>query len=154
MAKAASEIPVDRLAAYERLIATQPDVERKGATMPYTSRNGHMFSFLTKTGTLVLRLPTPDREAFLERYGTTLHTAHGKIMQEFVEVPDALLTKLKELQPYFVRSLAYVGALKPKPTTRKPAAKQPQAKRHSTKSSSARSRARDTLNGKVARSKK
>jgi hypothetical protein len=27
---------------YEKLIATNPKVERKGATMPYTSVNGHM----------------------------------------------------------------------------------------------------------------
>src|SRR4051812_48066527 len=101
MAKAASEIPADRLAAYGRLVATNPKVERKGATMPYTSRNGHMFSFLTRTGSLVLRLSAADREAFLKQYGTTLHTAHGRLMQEFVEVPDALLAKLAELQPYF-----------------------------------------------------
>jgi hypothetical protein len=31
MAKAATAIPADRLAAYERLVATHPDVERKGA---------------------------------------------------------------------------------------------------------------------------
>ena len=37
---------------YEHLVATQPAVERKGATMPYTSVNGHMFSFLTKEGSV------------------------------------------------------------------------------------------------------
>ena len=48
MAKApASTIPADRLASYERLISTLPGVDRKGATMPYTAVNGHMFSFLT-----------------------------------------------------------------------------------------------------------
>ena len=34
------------LASYEALVATGPGVERKGKTMPYTSVNGHMFSFL------------------------------------------------------------------------------------------------------------
>jgi len=141
MAKAASEIPSDQLAAYERLVATNPEVERKGATMPYTSRNGHMFSFLTKSGSLVLRLSAADREAFLKKHGTTLHTAHGKVMQEFVEVPDALLAKLSALRPYFERSYAYVGSLKPKPTTRKPAAKQP-ATRSATRIAARRKPAR------------
>ena len=32
-----STIPAARLEAYDRLIATRPGVERKGATIPYTS---------------------------------------------------------------------------------------------------------------------
>ena len=43
-------------------------VERKGATMPYTSRNGHMFSFLDPGGSMALRLSADDRDAFLSRY--------------------------------------------------------------------------------------
>ena len=47
---AASSIPAERIEQYDRLIATLPGIERKGATVPYTSLNGHMFSFLTPTG--------------------------------------------------------------------------------------------------------
>ena len=46
---------------YEELVATRPGLERKGKTMPYTSVNGHMFSFLTSEGTLALRLPQAER---------------------------------------------------------------------------------------------
>lgn len=49
MAKPTAEPPGDKVALYERLVATDPRVERKGVTMPYTSVNGHMFSFLTKS---------------------------------------------------------------------------------------------------------
>jgi hypothetical protein len=120
-----SGIPENELALYERLVATQPEVERKGATMPYTSRNGHMFSFLTKQGTLALRLPAGAREAFLKKYKTRLTEQHGTIMKEYVDIPTALLKKTAELAPYFATSWAYVGALAPKPTTarRKTAAK-------------------------------
>jgi hypothetical protein len=45
--------------------------------MPYTSLNGHMFSFLTKTGKLALRLPEPERDAFLKKYKTTLCEQQG-----------------------------------------------------------------------------
>ena len=50
MAKVAAKTYSDNLALYEKLVATNPNVERKGDTMPYTSLNGHMFSLLTKQG--------------------------------------------------------------------------------------------------------
>lgn len=40
----------ERLAFYDKLIDTNPNFERKGKTMPYTSVNGHMFSQLNKAG--------------------------------------------------------------------------------------------------------
>lgn len=120
-----SGVPVEKLELYEKLVATSPDVERKGASMPYTSFNGHMFSFLTKTSTLALRLPTEEREAFLKKYKTVLCEQHGRVMKEYVVVPDRLLTKTQELKKYFELSLAYVGSLKPKATTKKTAKNKP-----------------------------
>jgi hypothetical protein len=124
---------VDRAAAlelYEQLVATNPRVERKGATMPYTSLNGHMFSVLTKEGRLALRLPAEERTAFLKRYNTTLCEQYGTVMPEYVVVPDALLAKTRELKRYFDVSYGYVGSLKPKPTTKK---KQAAPKKKSTR---------------------
>jgi hypothetical protein len=123
MAKAAPAVPAALLEAYEKLVRTQPGVERKGATMPYTSLNGHMFSFLTKEGTLALRLPEGAREAFLKRYKTRLVVQHGTVMVEYVEVPAALLAKTQELKKFFDESYAYVGSLKPKATAKKKAGK-------------------------------
>jgi len=124
MPKPTAAALADKLALYEKLIATAPAVERKGATMPYTSLNGHMFSFLAKDGTLALRLPAEEREAFLRKYKTTLAEQYGAVMKEYVVVPDVLLTKTAELKPYFDTGLACVAALKPKPATRKPVAKE------------------------------
>ena len=107
------------LELYERLVATNPRVARKGATMPYTSLNGHMFSVLTKDGRLALRLPMEQRNAFLKKYKTTLCEQYGSVMPEYVVVPDALLARTHELKRFFDMSYAYVGSLKPKPTTRK-----------------------------------
>ena len=39
-----------KLEFYDKLIDTNPDFERKGKTMPYTSVNGHVFSQLNKAG--------------------------------------------------------------------------------------------------------
>jgi hypothetical protein len=120
MAKpAAGAVPLDKLELYEKLVATNPNVERKGATVPYTSLNGHMFSYLSKEGKLALRLPTGEREAFLKKYKARLCEAYGRIQPEYVEVPDSLLSSTRELKKFFDRSYQYVGSLKPKPATRK-----------------------------------
>ena len=107
------------LTLYEALVATNPEVKRKGKTMPYTSLNGHMFSFLTKEGQVALRLPAGEREAFLEKYETIQPVQYGTVMKEYVQVPAALLPKTGELQAYFEMSYGYVGSLKPKATKRK-----------------------------------
>jgi hypothetical protein len=119
MKKTEVAVPADMLNLYEQVIATLPNVQRKGATMPYTSLNGHMFSFLTKDGKLALRLPADERSAFLKRYKTTLCEQHGSVLEEYVVVPDSLLKKTRELKQFFALSYGYVGSLKPKPTTRK-----------------------------------
>ena len=62
MKKTAVGAPSDKVQLYEKLVATNSKVERKGAAFPYTSLNGHMFSILTKTGTLALRQPGAERE--------------------------------------------------------------------------------------------
>ena len=106
------------LELYEKLVATNPKVERKGATVPYTSLNGHMFSYLSKQGKLALRLPTAERDGFLKKYKAKLCEAYGKVQPEYVEVPDSLLASTKELKKYFDASFDYVSSLKPKPTSK------------------------------------
>ena len=81
--------------------------------------NGHMFSFLTKTGTLALRLPADAREAFLKKYKTKLCVQYGSVMKEYVEVPATLLKNTRELRTFFDISYTYVASLKPKPTMRR-----------------------------------
>jgi len=119
MGKAAAGVLASKLELYEKLVATLPGVPRKGATVPYPSLNGHMFSFLSKQGTLALRLPAIERDAFLKKYDAKLCEQYGRIQKEYVEVPDALLTKTSELKKFFALSYSYVASLKPKPTTRK-----------------------------------
>lgn len=107
----------EQLAGYDALLAHWPEVERRGASMPYTSLNGNMYSFLGADG-LALRLPKDAREAFLERYATRLYEANGAVMKEYVAVPDALLHDTFALRPHFEASYAYAETLTPKPTTR------------------------------------
>jgi len=104
---------------YDKLIATHPEIERKGAANPYTSLNGHMFTLLHNSRSLAIRLPEDKRAEFLKKYKTTLFEAYGAAMKEYVAVPDALLTNTKELQKYLELSYEYVKTLKPKPTKKK-----------------------------------
>jgi hypothetical protein len=105
--------------AYDRLIATRPGLQRKGAKVPYTSMHGNMSSYLAEDGMLILRLGGDDRETFIARYGTRLHEAYGIVQREYVDVPGDLLETTDELAPWFAASTDYVAALRPKPTTRK-----------------------------------
>ena len=109
----------EKLALYERLVATNPDVSRKGDTMPYTSLNGNMFTLLTKEGTLILRLDPETQAAFIKKYKSKLPVQYGAVMKEYVEVPDTLLSKTRELKKYFDLSYAYASSLKAKATKKK-----------------------------------
>jgi TfoX/Sxy family transcriptional regulator of competence genes len=119
MSKTSNLPPQDKIDLYDQLIATHPDIERKGKTSPYTSLNGHMFTYLSKTGSLGIRLSKEKREAFLEKYNTTLYESYGAIMKEYVTVPDEMLQDTEELKGYLDLSYEYVKSLKPKPTKKK-----------------------------------
>ncbi len=104
---------------YDQLIEANPNIERKGKTMPYTSLNGHMFSFLSKEGVMGLKLSKNDREDFIQYFNAGLMEQHGRIMKEFVSVPDVLLNDHDQLSEYLQKSFNYVSELKPKPTKKK-----------------------------------
>jgi hypothetical protein len=129
MGKSVPKAPDESVALYDALLATNPAIERKGATMPYTSVNGNMFSLLTPDGILALRLPAAEREAFLKRYETTLCVQYGAVMKEYVSVPPSLLKNTRALAKYLDLSYRYACSLKPKPITKKTPAKKAKAVR-------------------------
>ena len=106
--------PVERYDA----LAAAAGLERKGATMPYTSLNGHMFSFLQPDGRLALRLSSEDRERFMTAHHASLAEQHGRVLKEYVLVPDDLVARTDEILTWLERSRAHVATLKPKPTKR------------------------------------
>lgn len=92
------------------------DAEVKGAKNPYTSRNGHMFSFLTADGTMALRLSEDGQEAFKAAYDSGPVTQYGSVMQGYVSVPEELLADTDGVAAWFDRSHEWIGTLPPKPT--------------------------------------
>jgi len=109
-----SKIPPAKLEIYEKVVATIPAIDRKGAVHLYTSENGHMFTYLDQTGTLGIRLPKDALEAFLKKYKTSLFESYGVIKKDWATVPDELLKNTKELAKYLKISHEYVKTLKPK----------------------------------------
>lgn len=120
MATAKKSVILDeKVALHDKLIATIPKIERKGAANPYTSRNGNRFTLLHQSRTMAIRLPEDKREEFLKKHKTTLFEAYGAVMEEYVTVPDSLLQNTKALQKYLESSYEYAKTLKPKPTKKK-----------------------------------
>jgi len=112
-----SSLPPEKVALYDKLIATIPAIQRKGANNPYTAVNGNMFTlFSAQAGGLAIRLPEAEREKFLKKYKTKLFEAYGVVMPEYVAVPDALLKKTGELSKYLDVSYEYAKGLRPKAT--------------------------------------
>jgi hypothetical protein len=120
--KKKTSVPPDKLKLYERLVASTPEIEAKsnfGAA--YTAVNGNMYSLISKYGVVGIRLPEPDRSAFLEKYQAAIFRADPAWPpnKEYVAVPDALLSKTATLRPYLAASYRYAKALKPKAATKK-----------------------------------
>ena len=104
---------------YNQLIEAHPEIVRKGKANPYTSLNGHMFTFLDKEGKLGIRMSESDKTAFEEKYNSPPFIQHNAVMRGYVTVPQALLENPEELMPYVEKSFNYIQSLPPKPTRKK-----------------------------------
>lgn len=109
--------PPEALEMYAAVVAgSASGVDVKGAKNPYTSRNGHMFSFLDAEGAMALRLSDDDQDTFKDTYDSGPVMAYGSVMRGYVSVPADLLGKTSELAEWFDRSHEWIGTLKPKAT--------------------------------------
>ena len=109
------EGPSDALEAYASVVsASRSGTEVKGAKNPYTSRNGHMFSFLDKVGTMALRLSEEMTEEFRSTYESGDVIQYGATMRGYSSVPADLLADTAVLAGWFDRSWDWIGTLPPK----------------------------------------
>lgn len=107
--------PSDALVRYATVVEEAGEVV-KGAKNPYTSRNGHMFSFLDTEGAMALRLSDEMTDEFLSRYDSGPVTQYGSVMRGYVSVPDDLLSDREELLSWFEKAYVWIGTLEPKAT--------------------------------------
>jgi hypothetical protein len=107
--------PADALERYAALVEEAGDVV-KGAKNPYTSRNGHMFSFLDVEGTMAIRLSDGLADEFLSKYESGLVIQYGSVMRGYVSVPDDLLSDTGIVGLWFKKAYEWIGTLEPKAT--------------------------------------
>ena len=107
--------PSDALKRYAAVVVGEGQVV-KGAKNPYTSRNGHMFSFLVADGTMALRLSDELADQFLSKYESGPVIQYGSVMRGYVSVPDDLLSDPAELVSWFEKAYVWIGTLEPKAT--------------------------------------
>lgn len=103
---------------YRKLLDSVEGVDTKSNFgSAYTAIDGNMYTMISKHGVVGIRLPEPERSAFLEEHATDLFRGDPAWppAKEFVAVPDGLLADTEALKPYLESSLRYVRTLKPKP---------------------------------------
>lgn len=108
--------PPESLELYKQVVESVAEVEVKGAANPYTSRNGHMFSFLDIDGSMALRLSKEMGEEFTTAYDSGPVIQYGSVMNGYVSVPAGLLEDTEQIQAWFHKSRDWIGTLEPKST--------------------------------------
>ena len=106
--------PATALDRYRTVVDAFGRCEVKGAKNPYTSRHGHMFSFLTPDGGMALRLPDDRIEAFFEAYDSGPVSQYGKTMRGYVSIPEDLFSSPDRLLPWLEAAWKWIGTLPPK----------------------------------------
>lgn len=99
---------------FDKLVATNPNFERKGKAMIYTSANGYMFAHLNKAGEIGLRLPKEVGKQFMKDYESTPYMSYGAVMKECVLIPENLYNNMDLLADLLSQSYEYVMSLPPK----------------------------------------
>ncbi|MFT4648108.1 MAG: hypothetical protein ACI87O_002219 [Planctomycetota bacterium] len=141
---------------YEELVATQPEFRIKGRATAYTSLNGHMFSFMTKEGGLVMRLGQEQQEVFVKKHRSGPVIQNNATMRGYVHVPDSLLQRTAEAAKWFQASVDHIRSLEPRATgkpktkagSKKKSAEKKAAKKLATKDKSAKKKAAQKKAGK------
>jgi len=111
--------PKETLEKYQAAVdAAGNGIEVKGAKNPYTSRNGHMFSFLDPDGTMALRLSDELAEEFAADHETGPVRHYGSVMRGYLSVPALLLADDAAAGAWIARSHHWIGTLPPKSTKR------------------------------------
>ena len=98
----------------DEVVAKNPNFDRKGKTMPYTSVNGYMFSQVNKAGELGIRLSKEDTAEFDSDYEANPFLSYGATMREYILIPEKLLKDKETIGKLLQKGYEYVMSLPPK----------------------------------------
>lgn len=99
---------------YDAIVKLCTGIERKGKSVPYTSANGHMFSFLNKDGELGMRFSKAVQEKYFTQFNTGPLTSHGSIMKGYILITEVMFADMDLLANLLKESHKYVMGLDPK----------------------------------------
>ncbi len=107
--------PPELVARLDALLCHAPGAERRQMFgYPCAFVQGNMFTGLFQER-MFFRLSSSDKAEFLKLPGAVpFEPIKGRVMSEYVTVPEALLTDQEFLNNWLGRSLAYAGSLPPK----------------------------------------
>ena len=80
--------------------------------------NGNMFAGLFKDS-MILRLPDDLREVLILAGGEPFAPMPGRVMREYVTVPESILSNRAKLKAWVGKSQEYAEALPPKEKTKR-----------------------------------
>ena len=104
---------MDILEIYDKIIASLPNITRKGKATPYTSTNGYMFTFITKEKELAMRFSHKQIEDIISQGGSEV-MQHGKLVKDFVLIPRSWLVDSTRIAELVMNSFDHTNSLKPK----------------------------------------
>ena len=100
---------------FEEITKNLNNIEpRKMFGYPCAFCNGHLFVGLHQEN-MVLKLDDDDRDEFFKKYRSRpFEPMAGRIMREYVMLPQEVIASDKPMKEWLQRSLAYVKSLPPK----------------------------------------
>lgn len=102
-------------AKYTEYIQKWGKVERKGKNNPYTSHNGHMFSFIDKKEKyMAVRLDKQQQEAYFEATGTSYVIQYNSKMNGYICLTDEIFNDFNQVKDWLDKSFEFVCSLPPK----------------------------------------
>ncbi|MCH9659800.1 MAG: hypothetical protein K0U54_02695 [Bacteroidetes bacterium] len=110
----------EALKIYDEIIATIPEIDRLGKSMPYTGTNTYMYSLVNKSGEVGVRLSKEDQASFTQRFPDHgVYKSHGAVMKDYVHLPEKLLSQHEEIADYLRKGLAHANSLPPQKRKKK-----------------------------------
>ena len=111
--------PEALVAIFDEVMPGPPAAKRKMFGFPAGFVNGNLFMGLFEDS-LILRLPAESREELMQLHGAKAFAPmKGRVMKEYVVLPERLVQDREQLSSWTGKALAYGESLEPKNATAK-----------------------------------